>query len=169
MAETYSSKTSEFQKLVSSPVKFKLFLLAKLPMAYLAGLRIPFLTQEAASVTIHYKHLNKNPFRSIYFASLSMAAELSTGVLCMMQVYKSKPPVSMLVTHMEADFTKKALGKITFTCSDGEKIREAADHTKATGEGVTIVATSIGVDESGDKVAEFRFTWSLKAKTKSSS
>jgi hypothetical protein len=166
MADNNTRQTLAFQKLVLSPVKFKLFLLAKLPMAYLAGLRVPYLSEDAASVTIHYKYLNKNPFKSIYFASLSMAAELSTGVLCMMHVYKSDPAVSMLVTHMEGDFTKKALGKITFTCQDGKRIQEAANHTKSTGEGVVVVATSIGTDENGDKVAEFRFTWSLKAKRK---
>ncbi|MBW7465882.1 DUF4442 domain-containing protein [Pontibacter aydingkolensis] len=139
-------------------------MLAKLPMAYLAGLRVASLSADAASVTIPYKYLNKNPFSSIYFACLSMAAELSTGVLCMMQVYKASPAISMLVTHLEADFTKKAVGIITFTCHDGQKIQEAVERTKATGEGITVVATSIGTDEAGDKVAEFRFTWSLKAK-----
>lgn len=135
-------------------------------MAYLAGLGVRSISEERAEVTIPYKYLNKNPFNSIYFASLSMAAELSTGLLCMAQTYKSDPGVSMLVVHMEGDFTKKAVGKITFTCEDGHQIKAAADQTKATGEGVTVVATSTGIDEAGDRVAEFRFTWSLKAKRK---
>ncbi|MHC2993122.1 thioesterase [Pontibacter sp. HJ8] len=139
---------------------------AKLPMAYMAGLRVSAISEERAIVTISYKYLNKNPFNSIYFASLSMAAELSTGLLCMAQTYQADPAVSMLVVHMEADFTKKAIGRISFVCEDGQRIKAAADQTKATGEGVTVVATSTGMDESGDKVAEFRFTWSLKAKRK---
>ncbi|OKL38915.1 PaaI family thioesterase [Pontibacter flavimaris] len=155
-----------FRQLVSSPVKFRLFLLSRLPMAYLAGLRVTILTPEQAEVTIPYKYVNKNPFQSIYFACLSMAAELSTGVLCMMHVYKSSPAVSMLVVSMEARFTKKAVGRIAFTCRDGEQIQQAVAQTKATGEGVTVVATSIGLDEAGDQVAEFRFTWSLKARAK---
>lgn len=140
-------------------------MLTKLPMAYLAGLRVASLSAGSASVCIAYSYLNKNPFNSIYFACLSMAAELATGVLCMMHVYKSNPRVSMLVTHMEADFTKKAVGKVIFTCHNGKQIQEAAERTKATGKGVTVVATSTGVDTAGDKVAEFRFTWSLKAKS----
>jgi acyl-coenzyme A thioesterase PaaI-like protein len=155
-----------FRQLVSSPVKFRLFLLSRLPMAYLAGLRVAILTPEQAVVTIPYKYVNKNPFQSIYFACLSMAAELSTGVLCMMHVYQSSPAVSMLVVNMEARFTKKAVGRIAFTCRDGEQIQQAVAQTKASGEGVTVVATSIGLDEAGDQVAEFRFTWSLKAKAK---
>lgn len=163
---TTATSVQAFRKLVASPAKFRLFMLAKLPMAYMADLRVQSLTEDEATVTIPYKYLTKNPFNSIYFACLSMAAELSTGVLCMMHVYKSEPAVSMLVVHMEADFTKKAVGKIFFTCQNGAQVREAVEHTKATGEGVTVVATSIGMDEAGDKVAEFRFTWSLKAKKK---
>ena len=158
------ANAAAFRALVLSPVRFRLFLLARLPMAYMAGLRVTALTGEHATVRVPYKYLNKNPFQSIYFACLSMAAELSTGLLCMMQVYKSVPAISMLVVHMEADFTKKAVGNITFTCHDGKAIAEAVEKTKATGEGVTVIATSIGVDESGDQVASFRYTWSLKAK-----
>jgi acyl-coenzyme A thioesterase PaaI-like protein len=166
MATPALSPPDQFRKIATSPNKLRLFMLAKLPMAYLAGLRVGAISEERAEVKIPYKYLNKNPFGSIYFASLSMAAELSTGLLCMAQTYKSDPAVSMLVVHMEGDFMKKAVGKITFTCEDGQLIKKAADQTKATGEGVTVVATSVGTDESGDKVAEFRFTWSLKAKTK---
>lgn len=160
------SPAQQFRQLASSPTKLRLFMAAKLPMAYMAGLRVSSISEERAVVTIPYKYLNKNPFNSIYFASLSMAAELSTGLLCMAQTYQADPAVSMLVVHMEADFTKKAIGRISFACKDGQRIKAAADQTKATGEGVTVVATSTGIDESGDKVGEFRFTWSLKAKRK---
>lgn len=156
----------QFRRLVSNPTKFRLFMLYKLPMAYIAGLRVSALTNERAAVTIAYKYLNKNPFNSIYFACLSMAAELSTGVLCMMHTYKADPAISMLVVHMDADFTKKAVGKITFRCEDGRRIQEAAEETKRTGEGVTVIASSLGTDEKGDIVAEFRFTWSLKVKSR---
>ena len=159
-----SDNAAAFRKMVCSPVRFRLLMLARLPMAYIAGLKVTALSHEQASVSIPYKYLNKNPFNSIYFACLSMAAELSTGVLCMMHIYQSAPAVSMLVVHMDADFTKKAVGRILFTCHDGEQIYKAAEKTKATGEGVTVIATSTGVDENGDQVAEFRYTWSLKAK-----
>jgi acyl-coenzyme A thioesterase PaaI-like protein len=155
---------SEFIQLVTSPVKFRLFMLAKLPMGLLAGLKVISISKQHASVLIPYKYLNKNPFNSIYFACLSMAAELSTGALCLMHIYKSHPAVSMLVVNMEAEFDKKATGKIIFTCNDGHLIKEAAERTKATGEGITILAKSIGVNERNEQVAKFSFTWSLKAK-----
>ncbi|MFD2246340.1 PaaI family thioesterase [Pontibacter ruber] len=163
---TQQAPAEAFRNMVTSPAKFRLFLLSKLPMAYLAGLRISSLTDERATVTIPYKYLTKNPFGSIYFACLSMAAELSTGVLCMMHVYKSEPPVSMLVVGMDADFTRKAVGVIRFSCEDGRRIQEAVDKAKATGEGQTVTVTSTGTDETGAQVASFRFTWSFKAKSK---
>ncbi|WP_240676235.1 PaaI family thioesterase [Botryobacter ruber] len=155
-----------FRKLASSPAKMRLFMLSRLPMVYLADVRVAGFTEERATTTIPLKYLTKNPFGSIYFACLSMAAELSTGVLCMMHVFQSVPAVSMLVVHMEADFIKKATGKITFVCEDGKQIREAVEQAKATGEGQTVIATSTGTDEAGKEVARFSFTWSFKVKRK---
>ena len=154
---------SVFQML-RNPFKMKLFLLSKLPMGLLAGLHIEEIDEAKCIVSIRYKYLTKNPFRSIYFACLGMAGELASGALGMASIYNSSPAVSMLVVHMEADFMKKAVGKIKFTCTDGAAIRNAVEETKRTGEGVTLVATSTGIDEAGEKVAEFRIRWSYKVK-----
>ncbi|MFT2007207.1 PaaI family thioesterase [Pontibacter sp. 13R65] len=154
-----------FIKKITSPAKMRLFMLAKLPMAYLAEVRIATLSQTEATTTIPFKYLNKNPFRSIYFACLSMAAELSTGVLCLLHIHQAQPAISMLLVHMEASFTKKAVGKITFRCEDGEQICQTVERAKITGEGQIVTATSTGTDEAGDQVASFRFTWSFKTKS----
>lgn len=155
-----------FRKLVASPAKLRLFMLTKLPMAYMADLRVTGCSDERAIVSVPYKYLTKNPFDSIYFACLSMAAELSTGILCMMHVYQSVPAVSMLVVHLEADFIKKATGKITFVCTAGKLIQETVERAKAIGEAQTVTATSTGTDEAGEEVARFSFTWSFKAKSR---
>ena len=148
-----------------NPFKFKMFLLKRLPAAFIAGLKLAEIDEEHAVVTVKYKYLTQNPFRSLYFACLAMAGELASGVLSMTQVHATGLPVSMLVTHMEADFTKKAIGTIRFTCNDGVAIKKVIEESKATGEGRTIVATSIGIDEAGDQVAVFRITWSYKVKS----
>ncbi len=158
-----SSAAAVFRRRVLSSWKLRLFLAQKLPMAWLAGLRLRQLTPEQAMVTVRLKHLTKNPFRSIYFACLAMAAELASGIQAMMHV-QAGGPVSMLVIKMEADFTKKAVGLITFACPDGPAIARAMAESRATGEGRTVVATSTGRDEAGDVVAVFRFTWSFRAK-----
>jgi redox-regulated HSP33 family molecular chaperone len=154
-----------FRQQVLNPLKLRLFLLRKLPLAWLAGLRLTTLTPEAATVTIRYKYLNQNPFRSIYFAALAMAAELASGIQAMLHT-QGGGPVSMLVVSLQAEFSKKAVGLITFTCPDGAALATAVAESRATGEGRTVVCTSTGRDEASDVVAVFRVTWSLKAKSK---
>ncbi|WP_229725278.1 PaaI family thioesterase [Hymenobacter baengnokdamensis] len=158
-----SPAAAAFRRQVLSPARLRLFMLRKLPMAWLAGLRLRALTPEAATVTIRYKYLTQNPFRSIYFACLAMAAELASGIQAMMHV-QSGGPVSMLVVGLTAEFSKKAVGTITFTCADGAAIAQAVAESRATGEGRSVVATSTGHDEAGDVVAVFRVTWSFRAK-----
>ena len=158
-----SPQAAAFRRQVPSPARLKLFMLRKLPMAWLAGLRLTALTPEAATVTIRFRYLTQNPFRSIYFACLAMAAELASGIQAMMHVQAGQP-VSMLVTSLQGDFTKKAVGLIRFTCPDGPRIAQAVAESRATGEGRTVVCTSTGVDEAGDVVAVFRLTWSFRAR-----
>ena len=139
-------------------------MLRKLPSAWFAGLKIEYLSQERAIISIRYKWFNQNPFRSIYVGVLSMASEVSTGILCMGALYKRVPAVSMLVVKNEGHYYKKATGKVLFTCADGKAINEAVERSISTGEGTTINCHTIGTNESGEKVAEFYFTWSFKAK-----
>ena len=154
-----------FKQQITHPVKYRLFLLNKLPMAFIAGLKVIDINPQQASISIKYKWLNQNPFRSLFFAVLSMAAELSTGLLGFAQIYKRQPTVSMLVVKMEASFYKKAIGTIIFNCTDGDKIINAIEQTIATGEGQTLTCTSVGKNEQNEIVAEFIFTWSFKAKS----
>ena len=154
-----------FRKVISQPLKFRWFMISKLPMGFISGLKLEALDPSAATVSVRFNRLNQNPFRSIYFAVLSMAAELSTGVQAFAQVYGRKPAVSMLVVKMNAEFYKKAVGTIRFTCTDGVLIEEAIEKSIATKEGVTVDCTSVGFNEAHEPVARFIFTWSFKAKS----
>jgi hypothetical protein len=138
-------------------------MLAKLPMGLLAGLKVTEFTAQHAAVTIRFGYLTKNPFRSLYFACLAMAAELSTGCQGLV-LAEDGSPVAMLIVGLEGEFTKKAVGLITFRCDDGAAIATAIREARATGEPRTAAATSIGRDEAGDTVATFRITWSFKAR-----
>jgi hypothetical protein len=152
--------------LFTSPLKFRLFLFTRLPSAWLAGLRMVSCTEQEARVSIRYGWWTKNPFRSLYFACLAMAAEMSTGALAWMYASKHTPMVSMLVVKMEAEFLKKAVGKIIFTCSDGNGFSDIVKKAVETGEGQTFRSTTTGKDEEGNEVAKFYITWSFKKKSK---
>jgi len=160
-----NSSTTDFFKLVNNPIKFRLFLLQKLPAAYFSGLRVEEVNEETAIISVPFKWFTKNPFRSTYFACLSMAAEMSTGILGMANIYKSKPAVSMLIVGMEAKFYKKAIGKTKFVCKDGAAIKEVIQRAINTAKSQTITAKSTGYNRDNEMVAEFLFTWSFKAKS----
>lgn len=155
---------AKFLKLVNQPLLFNLFLMGQLPMGFMAGLKVKSCDSEQCRITVPFRWMNQNPFRSTYFAVLSMAAEMSTGMLALMMTRDSKPSVSMLVTHLEADFVKKATGITTFTCNEGKLINEAIEKTIITGEGQTFNATSIGTSLSGEVEAKFLIQWSFKAR-----
>ena len=139
-------------------------MLLKLPLAYLGGVRVNTLSDEEATVKISHKWMNQNPFQSMFWAAQGMAAEMSTGVLVMKAIEDAKEKVSMLVTHQEANFYKKATGKIIFTCAGGKEISEAIKASKETKEGQVVVLTSEGKNEEGLVVSKFSFEWSLKVK-----
>lgn len=155
-----------FIRLMKHPLKFRMFLLSKLPAAYLAGVRVREADEERCLVSVPYKWLSQNPFRSTYFACLSMAAEMSTGALAMAQLYKLQPSVSMLVVKVESEYFKKATGRTYFECVDGKIFRTAVEETIATGEPRVVKAKSVGRNKEGELVAEFVITWSFKVKGK---
>lgn len=146
------------------PVKFRMFLLLKLPSAFFCGVRIRDIDERRCVVTVPYKWFSQNPFKSTYFACLSMAAEMSTGALAMAHVYKRQPAISMLVVKVESEYFKKAAGRTTFICEDGEALLLTIEDSIATGEGRTFRAKSTGRNANNETVAEFYITWSFKAK-----
>ena len=147
-----------------NPFFFKLFLFLKLPMAFLAGLKLKELIDEHSVVLIKYKYLNKNPFGSIYFACLSMAGELASGMLAASITYKSNPKLSMLVVRVKINFTKKAVGTIIFECNQGKEILATIQKSIDTGEGKTIDVLTVAKNIDGDIVADFLIQWSFKVK-----
>lgn len=155
---------SEFISLVRHPLKFRLFLFSKLPAAYFSGVRVVEADADHCMVSVPFKWLTQNPFRSTYFASLSMAAEMSTGLLAMAHIYKRQPPVSMLVLKTEAEYFKKAKNKTVFNCLDGGLIRNSIEEAIRSGESRTVRAKSVGTNRNGEVVAEFYITWSFKIK-----
>ncbi|MEP0132036.1 MAG: DUF4442 domain-containing protein [Eudoraea sp.] len=148
-----------------SPSKFNVFAFFKLPSAWWCGVRLRSCDEVKAVVSVRHKWFNQNPFKSMFWAVQGMAAELSTGIMVSSQIRERSESISMLVASNNANFSKKATGKITFTCEDGQKIKEALDQTIATGEGQTFWMKSVGINEAGLVVSTFNFEWTVKLRT----
>ncbi len=147
-----------------TPSKINTFTFFKLPSAWWNGVRLKFIDEQRAVTTVKYKWLNQNPFKSMFWAVQGMAAELSTGALVMNEIQKSGQKISMLIASNKATFTKKARGRIVFTCEEGHLITDAIQKTIATGEGQTCWMKSVGVNEDGMEVSTFHFEWTVKVK-----
>ncbi|MGO3707581.1 MAG: DUF4442 domain-containing protein [Mesonia hippocampi] len=147
-----------------TPRKVNAYLFFKLPSAWWCGVRLVAITNTSAEVKVRYGFINKNPFKSMYFAVQAMAAEFSTGILVMREITKQTEKISMLVKENKAEFTKKAKGVITFSCTDVDALKEAVNKAVVTKQGQTCWLNAVGIDEDGDQVASFSFKWTLKCK-----
>ncbi len=162
----FDAKSPSLLRLISNlntPWKMRLYFLRKLPSCLFWGVRVQSCTPDEGKVSIPYSRRTQNPFRSIYFAALAGAAELSTGLLAIIALH-GRGRISMLITNIEAEFTKKADTRTTFTCTEGKAIRESVQRAIDTGEGQTIRVLSTGRNASGEEVCKVWLTWSFKVK-----
>lgn len=151
-------------KQMTNKWKFGIYKLMHLPLAWLVGIKIEALSGESCICTVKYKWLNKNPFRSLYFAVLAMTAELSTGALALLSIAGFDASIAVLVVESKGVFKKKATGKIKFQCQNGLEFHQILKECVAKNEPKTLRASTVGYDESGAIVAEYEFVWSFKVR-----
>ena len=141
--------------------KINRWLIYKLPAAWLTGVRVSMINGSKCEVKVRFKWINQNPYRSMFWAVQGMAAELTTGMLLTNSIKDSNANISMLLVSNKSSFHKKAVGKITFTCSEGKVAKQLINSTI---QNITSKAwlKARGYDEEGDLVSEFEFEWSCK-------
>ena len=146
--------------------KFLFYNWLRLPAAAFMGVGLGHIGQDACETCLKLGWRNKNPFRSLYFAAQSAAAEMATGLAAYQIVTAQGSKVSMLVTGMEARFHKKATGTVIFRCSPLQGIREAVELAHGQSESVElqVPVTAIQTD-TGVLVSEFVFHWSFKRRS----
>lgn len=172
MERLKSNKTNmnKIQKNISAKMTnwflFKMFSIKKLPLAFLTGFKIIELNESKCVTRVKYKYLNKNPFRSTFWAVLGMAAELSTGAYALIATKGKDESVAVILVSTRAEFLKKATGTSTFTCTDWNEFDNAATNAIKTNEAQTVTGKSIGVNNEGEEIARFEFTWSFKKRNK---
>jgi hypothetical protein len=156
------TEAQKFRKKSLSPY-FKLFLLAKLPLAFIAGIKMDQFNESICSTALTFRWINQNPFKSMYFAAMQMAAELCTGLL-LFQHLNSKAKFSMLLVSVKSNFTQKAIGKIRFMCEEGDDAAVFINEVLNNAEGVSKVFKVNATNSKNEEVANFEFTWSCKKK-----
>lgn len=161
-----SQRQTKLLQRVTNSTLFTFFLFSKLPMGWLAGIRVRSLDKKSCITSVPFKRLNKNPFKSIYFAVQSMAAELSTASPCLLAIEGQTPSVAFIIVDMKANFLKKATDRVYFTCEDGIKAFDAVTKAIETGDPTEATFKTVGKMKDGTVVSEFEFTWSFKQRKK---
>ena len=160
-----NSPSSKIRKFAVKSFFFRTYLLLNLPMGFLSGMKIKKLEENQCEVTIPFKWINKNPFKSTFWAVLGMGAEMNTAALILQYTYKHQPSISTLPLKSEGGFFKKATGLTKFICQDGliikEKIKTAIQSKKPE----IIEAFSTGLNEDNETICKFKFTWSIKVRS----
>lgn len=149
-----------------TPSKINTFLIFKLPSAYLCGVRVKQIDDYKCIVSVRHRWINQNPFKSMFWAVQGMAAELSTGALILKKIKESNKDIANLLVKNEAIYSKKATGRITFECSEGDLIDKAIAKAIESGEGEQVTLNAIGKNSENVEVSRFSFTWSMKVRAK---
>lgn len=151
---------------LSGWARFRAFTWLKMPSAAFVGLRLDKVDDESCETSIPGGWRSQNPFKTMYWAAQGMAAELATGVYPFAASQASERGLRMFVIGTEAEFVKRAKGRIRFVCEDIAATRAAIDETLASGESVDIDLTAIGYDSEGEIVSRWVFKWNFRAREK---
>jgi len=140
-------------------------MLGNLPAGLFSGIRVDSVDDQVCTSSVPYRWRTRNPFKSIYFAVLAMAAELSTGAPAMIAVRGAPESVALIIVGVKAEFLKRAEGRTTFTCTEVPQLNAAIEEALRTGEAVTTTVSTVGRRPDGEVVARFEFTWSFKKRS----
>jgi len=163
MGFQFDKKKLKFvQRVLNNRLLFKIVMLFQVPLDFIAGIRLREINEESCKVSVPYRWLNKNPFKSTFWAVLGMAAEMSTGALVKMYTYKLDSSVAIIVGDCSGEFIAKAKDLTTFVCNDGKRIAETVEKAIKTGEPQEVLCKTVGYSKTGEEVARFTFTWKMK-------
>ncbi len=147
------------QKL-SSPWKFRLWMIKSLPMGLLSGMYIQSLDEQACVVVLKERWWIRNPFGSVFWAVMGMAAELSSGALVFAHAQGGN--VKFILVGVEGEFFKKVKGKSYYFCETGSDVLRSIEQIVNPNDTSVVILPVTARDEAGQLLAEFRFRWQLK-------
>ena len=158
----WNEKSERARQRILKPWGFRAYLLAKLPLAACAGLKLRRLEEDGCTVALPGGWRTQNPFGSTYFAAQLMAAEMSTGAPAMVLVEGAPASVALILREVRARFDKRIVGRSTYTFTDIAGMRAAVAQAAAAPEPVLFTATATAQTADGTPASTFEVTWSFK-------
>ncbi len=145
----------------------KLFGFFNIPLLFFCGPQVVELNERRCVIKIPLGLRSKNHLGSMYFGALACGADCAGGLAAMKQIILSGENIKLVFKDFHAEFLKRPMGDVYFTCEDGAEIAGLIQRVIKSGERehipVKIVATEPKQFGTGP-VALFTLTLSLKKK-----
>tara|TARA_Y100001970_G_scaffold11952_1_gene13723 strand:+ start:903 stop:1382 length:480 start_codon:yes stop_codon:yes gene_type:complete len=154
------------QKLKTN-IFIKYFGFFKVPLIFYCRPKVIEISEKSVTLKIPLLRRNKNHVGSMYIGALSVGADLTSAILALNLVNKSKVKIIPIFKDLHADFLKRAEGDVHFVCNEGKiiqaMINDVIEKKIRVNQSINVIAYV--PDKLGDEpVAKFSLTLSIKAK-----
>jgi len=138
----------------------------KIPLLFYCRPKIIFLDSNSVKFRIKLNRRVKNHLGSMYLGALAVGADIASGYFAFHYLQKHKKSISLIFKDFHADFYRRSMGDVVFTCDMGEEIKDLIDKSLQSTDRVNlpvIVRASVPTI-SDETVAKFTLTLSVKTK-----
>ena len=149
-------------------LNWQLFLLGlfKIPYIRFSGIRLTAFSEDIVEARIKLRRRNKNHLGSMYFAALSVGADVTAGIHAFYFAYKYSSAVSFAFKGMQAEYLKRVESDCRFLCREGRTVEAAVKESIGTGERINLPIFVEAFNTFDEKVAAFEMILSVKCKAK---
>ena len=138
----------------------------KIPLLFYCRPRIIFIDDTSIKVRIKLRRKVKNHLGSMYLGALTIGSDITAGYFAFHFLQMHKKKISLIFKDFHADFYKRVIGDVEFSCDMGPEIKEMVEESISTSNRVnlpvTVNATVPSI--SNEVVAKFILTLSVKVK-----
>ncbi len=144
----------------------RLWALRKVPMINWVRPVVLELDEQLTKIKIPLNWRTRNHLGSMYFGTLCVGADVAGGLIAVKIMAERGEKFSFVFKDYQAEFHKRPLADVVFTCKDGLKMQALVEKASQSGERLEEKITVIGHCPSLDEepVATFQLTLSVKKK-----
>jgi acyl-coenzyme A thioesterase PaaI-like protein len=135
-----------------------------IPMIGYVRPKLERIDENTAVLSIRLRRRTKNHLKSMYFGALAVGADVTAGLHAFYFCEKLGVKPSFAFKSMKADFHKRAMGTVRFTCNEGQQVKQVVETAIATGERQNAFVHVEACTEDGEVVAVFEMEISVKVK-----
>ena len=102
---------------------------SKVPMIFYCRPSVIDISSDSVTVKIPLLRRNRNHVGSMYLGALSVGADITSAMLSLSIIKKSKRKIIPIFKDFHADYLKRAEGDVHFVCNQGLKIKSMIEKT----------------------------------------